>query len=313
MTARGGAPAANKEQLWASSRLLTTTFITSFERRLRLLETPEWVCGMHRASWFRGAVLRLVGADAFDVVIACVIVINTLILTLYDPLSPPSTPRNLLVDRSSLAFTVVFTVEMLLKLVAYGAVGKGSYFADRWNWLDAAVVMLGWVALSPSVVNVSAIRLLRLLRSLTVFPGMRVVLNAILNSIPGLTHVCVLALLSLTVFGMLATQLWSGTLAGTCYYDANVVGLRLPPFGNDSVAANATEAWTAISAGGVVRCALPCSQFEGDCTATYGDACMPYRSVLDPGTAAIPYAASCRRGANPDSGQTTFDNLPSAM
>jgi hypothetical protein len=112
----------------------------------------------------------------------------------------------------------VFTLEALVKLVAFGPWGRGSYFSDRWNWLDFAVVLLGWISFAPAVVNLSAIRLLRLLRSLTMFPGMRVVLNAILNSIPGLTHVCVLALLLLTVMGMIGTQLWTGVTAGTCVY-----------------------------------------------------------------------------------------------
>ena len=46
-----------------------------------------------------------------------------------------------------------------------------------WNVLDFVVIVLGWVAFSPSVGNYSslrAVRVLRSLRTITGIPGMRV-------------------------------------------------------------------------------------------------------------------------------------------
>ena len=49
-------------------------------------------------------------------------------------------------------FTAVFTLELLVKVVALGVRGHHTaYLADRWNWLDAFIVFMGYLALSPAV------------------------------------------------------------------------------------------------------------------------------------------------------------------
>ena len=36
-----------------------------------------------------------------------------------------------------------FAVEMLIKMVAMGVAGKGTYLAETWNWLDLFIVVAG--------------------------------------------------------------------------------------------------------------------------------------------------------------------------
>tara|TARA_Y100000780_G_C13490089_1_gene341930 strand:- start:185 stop:430 length:246 start_codon:yes stop_codon:yes gene_type:complete len=53
-------------------------------------------------------------------------------------------PFNRAISESELVFTLLFTVEMLLKIVAMGLVlGKGAYLRDAWNVLDCLVVVSG--------------------------------------------------------------------------------------------------------------------------------------------------------------------------
>ncbi len=36
-----------------------------------------------------------------------------------------------------------FAIEMCIKMIAMGIVGRGAYLADRWNWLDCFIVFSG--------------------------------------------------------------------------------------------------------------------------------------------------------------------------
>jgi hypothetical protein len=68
-------------------------------------------------------------------------------------------------------------VQMILKMVAMNVIGRNSYFADPWNWVDFVVVFVGFLSLFPSVHNFSAMRIFRVLRplrTLTSIPSMRV-------------------------------------------------------------------------------------------------------------------------------------------
>jgi hypothetical protein len=57
------------------------------------------------------------------------------------------TTRNTIVDDSELAFLVVFTIEALLKILAYGFVlDRNTYIRDPWNILDFIVVFFGWLS-----------------------------------------------------------------------------------------------------------------------------------------------------------------------
>eukprot|EP01052_Picozoa_sp_SAG31_P053526 SAG31_NODE_13773_length_847_cov_1.681818_1_plen_125_part_00 len=50
-------------------------------------------------------------------------------------------------EKLDLAFTIFFTVEMLLKIVALGFIVGGSrtYLRNSWNQLDAVVVLTSWI------------------------------------------------------------------------------------------------------------------------------------------------------------------------
>lgn len=115
---------------------------------------------------------------------------------------------------------VVFTVEIALKLVAY----RWRFWCSAWNLFDFAVVA---VSLVPDMGVFSLVRLFRVLRVFRLVSGvrhLRIILSAILKSIPGVSWAGLLLLLVYYVYGIIGTNLfgeafpdWFGTLGKSVY------------------------------------------------------------------------------------------------
>jgi len=267
----------------------------------RRAEVPEVAFGcLKHTSWPRRAFICLHRSWWFDALINVTIILNTVILCAYNPEDVDNTSlRNQIVVQSSLALSAVFTVEMLVRLMAQGLYGPGAYLHDRWNWLAAAVVLLGWVSLSPNFGNLTALRLLHLVRFLLVYPGVRLVLDAITKSVPGLLNVGLLALLTYFLLAMVGLNLWNGAMAGQCGYTDPATG---------------SWQW----APGAASCGLQCSAADGPwCTPSNGDSCGVSPVPVNVTSAGYDHVTllqtECRRAANPDWGQTSFDNIFEGM
>ena len=83
--------------------------------------------------------------------------------------------------RAELGFNVVFTIEMLLRIVAVG--GPLQYVKRAWNVFDGAMVLVGYTAFIPSsggssqgVRALRALRALRPLRTITRFEALRAII-----------------------------------------------------------------------------------------------------------------------------------------
>ncbi|VDO90028.1 unnamed protein product [Schistosoma margrebowiei] len=75
-----------------------------------------------------------------------VICASSIALAAEDPISEQS-KRNTILEHFDYAFTGVFTIELILKVIDLGVVlHPGSYFRDTWNILDAIVVFFALVA-----------------------------------------------------------------------------------------------------------------------------------------------------------------------
>ncbi|CAM9437003.1 unnamed protein product, partial [Chrysoparadoxa australica] len=112
----------------------------------------------------------------------------------------------------------VFFSEAVIKIVALGFT---AYIKDGWNRLDFLVVTIGVLEIFPFMPQLSMLRtfrILRPLRSLSKFPGLRRVISAMLNSLPGLLDVVLLLCFMLAVFSILGIQFFGGEglLHGRC-------------------------------------------------------------------------------------------------
>lgn len=80
-----------------------------------------------------------------------VICLSSMALAAEDPVNEDSS-WNLILDRLDYAFTGVFAVEMLLKIIDLGIIlHPGSYLREFWNIMDAAVVICALVSMGFDV------------------------------------------------------------------------------------------------------------------------------------------------------------------
>jgi hypothetical protein len=70
--------------------------------------------------------------------------------------------RNPLLYYTDLAFTVIFTCECLVKVIAMGLgpFGRNTYLADHWNQLDFVVVVTGILEVIPGMPSLGEYSLL---------------------------------------------------------------------------------------------------------------------------------------------------------
>jgi voltage-gated sodium channel len=99
-------------------------------------------------------------------------------------------------------FLGIFVVELTIRIVAYGSRPQ-DFFKDGWNVFD--FVVIGAVFLPGFRENVTLLRLARLLRVVrvvSVFPDLRILVRAMVRSLPPVGSLAVLTLLLMYVYGM---------------------------------------------------------------------------------------------------------------
>ncbi len=110
--------------------------------------------------------MKLVEASWFENIILLCVVINTIVLSLDSTLNDPTQQADF--NNMNYAFTIVFTVEMGLKLLAYSPLG---YVRDGMNVFDGIIVILSLVEilfLQSGNKAVSAFRAVRIFRTFRV-------------------------------------------------------------------------------------------------------------------------------------------------
>ncbi|XP_041824815.1 sodium channel protein type 4 subunit alpha-like [Melanotaenia boesemani] len=145
-------------------------------------------------------------------------------------------------------FTGIYTFESLIKILARGfCVGPFTFLRDPWNWLDFSVIVMAYVTEFVDLGNVSALRTFRVLRALktiSVIPGLKTIVGALIQSVKKLADVMILTVFCLSVFALIGLQLFMGNLRQKCVRStAHCI--------NGSLPANATfycnnKNWTTI-------------------------------------------------------------------
>ena len=177
----------------------------------------------------RNACLLIVSEKWFDRAIIVVIVLNSVLMSMPDyshvtssnELSESGSPVNSLIIRSELAFTIVFTLELVLKATALGlfsnnlSIHKKPYFKDGWNLLDFLVVVFAWlgntqVIDSKSVKVFRLFRVLRPLKSIKSLPAVAAIVTGMLNSMGELRDILLTVFFSFFFFSVIGLQIFIG-------------------------------------------------------------------------------------------------------
>ena len=169
----------------------------------------------------RRAAIFFVEGPYFDPFILMVIMMNCFTMAWESPLDPPGTWKADFIGVCEWFYLIVFTVELLAKVVAYGLLmHEHAYLRDSWCQLDFVVVTLAWLPIFfPSFGNYSvlrAFRALRPLRALKRLAGMPELVGGILAALPRVANVGALCAFVFLVFAIVGVETFKGLLHYRC-------------------------------------------------------------------------------------------------
>uniref|UniRef100_A0A8C1LNS4 Voltage-dependent T-type calcium channel subunit alpha-1H n=1 Tax=Cyprinus carpio TaxID=7962 RepID=A0A8C1LNS4_CYPCA len=166
-----------------------------------------------------------------DLFITCIIGINVVTMSIEHFNQPPYLEESL--KYCNYVFTIIFIIEALLKLVAFGF---RRFFKDRWNQLDLAIVLLSIMGITleeikmnaalpinPTIIRIMRVlRIARVLKLLKMATGMRALLDTVMQALPQVTNVVILhsfiynfGMAFLTLFRVSTGDNWNGIMKDT--------------------------------------------------------------------------------------------------
>ncbi|XP_014895246.1 voltage-dependent T-type calcium channel subunit alpha-1I isoform X3 [Poecilia latipinna] len=116
-------------------------------------------------------------------------------------------------------FTIIFVIEALLKLVAFGF---HRFFKDRWNQLDVGIVALSIMGITleelkmkaalpinPTIIRIMRVlRIARVLKLLKMAKGMRALLDTVMQALPQVGNLGLLFMLLFFIYAALGVELF---------------------------------------------------------------------------------------------------------
>ncbi|XP_059350945.1 sodium channel protein 60E-like [Daphnia carinata] len=195
------------------------------------------------------------------------------------------------VEQAEYVFLGIYSCEMVIKAVAKGLVlDRLTYLRSPWNWLDFVVILSGYATLAVEIGNLAGLRTFRVLRALktvSIIPGLRTIINALLKAMRQLLEVMTLIVFCLSVLALFALQVFMGELRNKCVrqWEPNNTDLNWHTWIREE------ENWLREETGSFRLC--------GNLTGTWH---CPADHVCLPGL-----------GNNPNFGYTNFDTFPWSM
>ncbi|NP_001384628.1 voltage-dependent L-type calcium channel subunit alpha-1S [Gallus gallus] len=165
---------------------------------------------------FRMLCHRIVNATWFTNFILLFILLSSISLAAEDPIRAESF-RNQILGYFDIGFTSVFTVEIVLKMTAYGAfLHKGSFCRNSFNILDLLVVAVSLISMGFESSTISVVKILRVLRVLRPLrainraKGLKHVVQCVFVAIKTIGNIVVVTTLLQFMFACIGVQLFKG-------------------------------------------------------------------------------------------------------
>ncbi|XP_017923087.2 sodium channel protein type 5 subunit alpha-like [Manacus vitellinus] len=245
-----------------------------------------------RALWIlspfhpiRRTAIKILVHSLFTLFIMCTILTNCVFMALTE--SSKTTSPSKLLKYVEFTFTGIYTFESLIKILARGfCLNEFTFLRDPWNWLDFSVIVMAYVGAFSTWGSVSVLRTFRVLRALktiSVVPGLKIIVGALIQSVKKLANVMILTVFCLSVFALIGLQLFKGNLRQKCIKNTTECGNKTwetyEMFLNDSDDFAKKNGSSDI---------LLCGSGAGACPPGY---------------------KCCKIGPNPDYGFTSFDTF----
>ncbi|XP_053120686.1 sodium channel protein type 5 subunit alpha-like [Hemicordylus capensis] len=202
-------------------------------------------------------------------------------------------------------FTGIYTFESIIKILARGfCMHEFTFLRDPWNWLDFSVIVMAYVSEFTDLARVQVLRMFRVLRALktiSIVPGLKVIVGALIQSVKKLTDVMILTVFCLSVFALIGLQLFKGHLKQKCVRNYT-------EFVNVSLLTECLN-----RTGSPDECNLPLYENFTNNEANYKkkngtEDFLLCRNDSDAGTCPAQYVC-LKVGGNPDYGFTSFDTF----
>ncbi|CAF97224.1 unnamed protein product, partial [Tetraodon nigroviridis] len=165
---------------------------------------------------FRITCHKIVNHNIFTNLILFFILLSSISLAAEDPVKYDSS-RNQILGYADHVFTGLFTIEIILKMTAYGAfLHKGSFCRNYFNILDLVVVSVSLISsgIQSSAINVVKIlrvlRVLRPLRAINRAKGLKHVVQCVFVAIRTIGNIVIVTTLLQFMFACIGVQLFKG-------------------------------------------------------------------------------------------------------
>eukprot|EP01047_Picozoa_sp_COSAG01_P007944 COSAG01_NODE_306_length_19162_cov_14.196611_20_plen_1802_part_00 len=191
----------------ANGSLLLTTRQKEWIHTQLLCKSVSSVVILPPSSGVRGALYPIVESAAFSYTISLLIVGNVGMLMCET--APMDQDLLDVFNLINLVLLIIFTLEMALKIVAYGPM---CYVGNGWNRLDAFTVVTSWIGIvaenAGGIQALRAIRVTRLLLLLKNAPQLQSLLKTLLISLLPAFNITILLLLVLFVYAVVGMHLF---------------------------------------------------------------------------------------------------------
>lgn len=156
------------------------------------------------ASSLRARITQLVESSRFQSAIVVVILINAAILGVETYSGLPASLLNAL-GWVNTVIVGIFVVEIILRIYAH----RSQFFRDPWGWFDLIIVVVALIPAGAGGEVLRVLRALRVLRLLSTVRSMRIVVNALIASLPGIASIGALLGMVMYIYAVIATELFS--------------------------------------------------------------------------------------------------------
>lgn len=118
------------------------------------------------------------------------------------------------------AILAIFVVEIAIKIIAFGP----RFFKSGWNIFDFLIIGISLIPASGPLAILRTLRILRVLRLLSTVKRLRLLVESLMQAMPGIGWSAALLLMMFYIFGVMGTELfgerfpeWFGTLGRSIY------------------------------------------------------------------------------------------------
>lgn len=99
----------------------------------------------------------------------------------------------------------IFIIEIILKFIVY----RFTFFKNGWNIFDFFIISISLVPNGGSLSIFRALRIIRVLRVFSIIPRMKMIAQALINSLSGMLGVGVLLLIFFYIYAVITTRLFA--------------------------------------------------------------------------------------------------------